>query len=448
MGRILKVLNTKKLLSIALPVSIQSLIQSSLGMIDQVMIGQLGETAVAAVSLAGRPGFILIYTLCGITVATSIFASQYEGAGDKSRHAQVMRSTIFGCLFFALPFLLAAFLMPQILLGFFTHDNAVICAGTGYLKICSISYIPLIFIMACSAMLRSTGKANIPMICGIVAVFVNTILNAVLIFGLLVFPTLGANGAAIATVISHVVEAIILIVYMQKIGHVGNVLQALKTRCPKEFIWTFFITVLPAIGNELLWALGDTGYAAIYGRMGTNQLAAMTLTFPIQCLTVGFFSGFSTAAGIIIGNFLGGEKTKQAYIASWDFLKLCIIGCIGMGMLIVAFSGLYVRFYNVSEEVRLLTKQLLAIFAFFLWVKVSNMVMLGGVLRSGGQTKYTLFLDVLGTWGIGIPLGILGAFVFKLDMCLVYTLISIEECVRLILGLGIVKSKKWMKRLV
>ena len=89
-----------------------------------------------------------------------------------------------------------------------------------------------------------------------------------------------------------------------------------------------------------------------------------------------------------------------------------------------------------------------AIFAFFLWVKVSNMVMLGGVLRSGGQTKYTLFLDVLGTWGIGIPLGILGAFVFKLDMCLVYTLISIEECVRLILGLGIVKSKKWMKRLV
>jgi Na+-driven multidrug efflux pump len=119
-----------------------------------------------------------------------------------------------------------------------------------------------------------------------------------------------------------------------------------------------------------------------------------------------------------------------------------------MGVILVACTGLYVSFYNVSSEVAKLAKQLLIIFAFFLWVKVSNMVVLGGVIRSGGQTKYTLFLDVLGTWGIGIPLGIIAAFLLKLDIRLVYTIISIEEIVRLILGLTRVKSKKWMKTLV
>ncbi|MBQ2294097.1 MAG: hypothetical protein II258_01850, partial [Spirochaetales bacterium] len=194
MGVILKELDTKKLLSIALPVSVQSLIQSFLGMIDQMMIGQLGENIVAAVSLGGRPGFILIYTLSGITAAASIFASQYEGARDKSRHAQVMRSTIFGCLLITLPFLLLAIFIPEILLKAFTTDTAVISAGTGYLKICSLSYIPLIFIMACSAILRSTGEANLPMITGIVAVAVNTMLNAILIFGMFSVPALGAEG--------------------------------------------------------------------------------------------------------------------------------------------------------------------------------------------------------------------------------------------------------------
>ena len=411
------------------------------------MIGQLGESTVAAVSLGGRPGFILIYTLSGITAAASIFASQYEGAGDKSRHAQVMRSTIFGCLILTLPFFLASVFIPEALLKIFTSDAAVISSGISYLRICSLSYIPLIFIMACSAILRSTGKANIPMITGIVAVILNTGLNAVLIFGLLGFPAFGVEGAAVATVISYLIEAIILVIYMQKKSHGGNVVQAFKVRCPKDFIWAFFTTALPAIGNELLWAVGDAGYTAIYGRMGTEQLAAMTLTFPIQGLTVGFFSGLSAAAGIIIGSFLGGEKTERAYTASWDFFKLCIIGCVAMGVMIIVGSGLYVGFYNVSEEVRLLAKHLLVIFAFFLWVKVSNMVMLGGVLRSGGQTKYTLFLDVLGTWGIGIPLGIIAAFLLKLDIRLVYTIISIEEIVRLILGLARVKSKKWMKTL-
>lgn len=448
MKMFLKELDAKKLFAIALPVSIQSLIQNMLGMIDQVMIGQLGDTVVAAVSLGCRPGFILIYTLSGITAAASIFASQYEGAGDRSQHAKVMRSAIFCCLLLTLPFFLLAVCASKTVLRIFISDAAVINVGADYLKICTVSYIPLIFIMTCSAILRSTGRANIPMIAGIGAVIVNTVLNAVFIFGLFGCPAFGAKGAAAATVISYIAEAVVLIVYMQVYFPEGGVVRALKIHCSKDFARTFLITALPAIGNELLWALGDSGYTAIYGRMGTEELAAMTLTFPVQGLSVGFFSGLSAAAGIIIGNLLGAQQTKQAYTAAWDFFKLCIVGCAAIGLVIAACAGLYVDFYNVSENVRIIAKQLLVIFAFFLWIKVSNMVMLSGVLRSGGQTRYTLFLDVLGTWGIGIPFGIIAAFVLCADIRFVYILISIEEIVRLMLGLVRVKSKKWMKCIV
>ena len=178
--------------------------------------------------------------------------------------------------------------------------------------------------------------------------------------------------------------------------------------------------------------------------MSTVSLAAMTLTFPIQGMSVGFFSGLAAAAGVIIGNNLGAKKTKEAYTLAWDFFKLCVIGCLILGLIIVLFGSIYLNFYNVADEVKTYTKSLLVIFACFLWVKVSNMVMLGGVLRSGGKTRYTLILDLIGTWGIGIPLGLISAFVFKWNILLVYTAICIEEIIRLALGLMKVKSKDWI----
>ena len=140
------------------------------------------------------------------------------------------------------------------------------------------------------------------------------------------------------------------------------------------------------------------------------------------------------AAGVIIGNNLGAKKTKEAYTLAWDFFKLCVIGCLILGLIIVLFGSVYLNFYNVTEEVKTYTKSLLVIFACFLWVKVSNMVMLGGVLRSGGKTRYTLILDLIGTWGIGIPLGLISAFVFFLN---VVTLIKVPD-----FGHGVILSHR------
>ena len=443
-GKLIKQLNFKTLFSIALPISIQSLLQSSLGMIDQIMIGQLGETAVASVNLGTRLMFIMVYSLSGISAVSSIYTSQYEGAGTKEKHSAVMKITILEGLLCVLPFLIAGLFFPQQIVRIFSEDNTVIQKGANYLFITAFGFIPKLFSISISAILRCTGKAKITLITGLSSVALNTLLNLIFIFGFGPIKAHGVEGAAIATVIAIFIEATINIIYLEKTKHPSRLSLAIKAKADKGFYKKFAITTLPAIGNECFWALGDAIYSGIYGHMSTISLAAMTLTFPIQGMSVGFFSGLSAAAGVIIGNNLGAKKTKEAYTLAWDFFKLCIIGCGIIGILIVLFGSVYLKFYNVTDEVKLYTKSLLAIFACYLWVKVSNMVMLGGVLRSGGKTRYTLILDLIGTWGIGIPLGFLCAFVFKWNILMVYTAINIEEVIRLTLGLIKVKSKDWI----
>ena len=443
-GKLIKQLNFKTLFSIALPISIQSLLQSSLGMIDQIMIGQLGETAVASVNLGTRLMFIMVYSLSGISAVSSIYTSQYEGAGTKEKHSAVMKITILEGLLCVLPFLIAGLFFPQQIVRIFSEDNTVIQKGANYLFITAFGFIPKLFSISISAILRCTGKAKITLITGLSSVAINTVLNLIFIFGFGPIKAHGVEGAAIATVIAIFTEATINIIYLEKTKHPSRLSLAIKAKADKGFYKKFAITTLPAIGNECFWALGDAIYSGIYGHMSTVSLAAITLTFPIQGMSVGFFSGLSAAAGVIIGNNLGAKKTKEAYTLAWDFFKLCIIGCGIIGILIVLFGSVYLKFYNVTDEVKLYTKSLLAIFACYLWVKVSNMVMLGGVLRSGGKTRYTLILDLIGTWGIGIPLGFLCAFVFKWNILMVYTAINIEEVIRLTLGLIKVKSKDWI----
>ena len=442
--KFIKELNFKTLFSIALPISLQSLIQSSLGMIDQIMIGQLGENAVASVNLGTRLMFIMVYTLSGISAVSSIYTSQFEGAGTKEKHSVVMKTTILEGLICVLPFLIAGLFFPSTVVRLFSNDSLVIENGAKYLFITAFGFIPKLFSISASAILRCTGKSKITLITGFISVISNTILNLIFIFGFGPIKAMGVSGAALATVIAIIIEAMVNIIYLEKTKHPSRLSLAIKAKAEKKFYKKFIITTLPAIGNECFWALGDAIYSGIYGHMSTVSLAAMTLTFPIQGMSVGFFSGLAAAAGVIIGNNLGAKKTKEAYTLAWDFFKLCVIGCLILGLIIVLFGSIYLNFYNVADEVKTYTKSLLVIFACFLWVKVSNMVMLGGVLRSGGKTRYTLILDLIGTWGIGIPLGLISAFVFKWDILLVYTAICIEEIIRLALGLMKVKSKDWI----
>ena len=205
--------------------------------------------------------------------------------------------------------------------------------------------------------------------------------------------------------------------------------------------------LLPLFVCEASWSLGENVYAAIYGRMGTEQSAAMTLTAPIQGLVIGALCGLSQAAGVIVGKRLGGGDSDGAYRAA---KRLMVYGAVGAAVLcaaVVLTSGAYVEIYRVDRTVKLLTRQLLFVYALAAPFKVLNMILGGGILRSGGRTAYVMGIDMLGTWGFGVPLGLLSAFVWKLPIAYVYLLLSLEECVRFAISMAVFRRKRWMRRL-
>ena len=198
---------------------------------------------------------------------------------------------------------------------------------------------------------------------------------------------------------------------------------------------------------EASWSLGENVYAAIYGRIGTEQSAAMTLTAPIQGPAIGALCGLSQAAGVIVGKRLGGEDYDGAYRAA---KRLMVYGAVGASVLcavVLLTSGAYVEIYQVSRTVKRLTRQILFVYALAAPFKVLNMILGGGILRSGGRTAYVMGIDMLGTWGFGVPLGLLGAFVWRLPIASVYLLLSLEECIRFAISMAVFRRKRWMRRL-
>lgn len=205
--------------------------------------------------------------------------------------------------------------------------------------------------------------------------------------------------------------------------------------------------LLPLFVCEASWSLGENVYAAIYGRMGTEQSAAMTLTAPIQGLAIGALCGLSQAAGVIVGKRLGGEDYDGACRAA---KRLMVYGAVGASVLcavVLLTSGAYVEIYQVSRTVKRLTRRILFVYALAAPFKVLNMILGGGILRSGGRTAYVMGIDMLGTWGFGVPLGLLGAFVWRLPIASVYLLLSLEECIRFAISMAVFRCKRWMRRL-
>ena len=184
--------------------------------------------------------------------------------------------------------------------------------------------------------------------------------------------------------------------------------------------------------------------SAVYGHLGTLNLAAYTLTCPIQGLIVGALSGLSAAAGVMVGKRLGRKEYDEAYTESKKIMYAGLIGAVAISIVLIFLAGIYTRLYRVDYSVKELGKILLIIFALYAPIKVENMILGGGIIRSGGNTKIIMVIDIIGTWCIGIPLCLVAAYVFKWGIIGVYTLLTTEEIFRLVMSLIIFRKRKWM----
>ncbi len=434
----------KSLCKIAIPVTLQSMLQASFSIVDQIMIGQLGETNISAVGLCGNFSLIFSVVIGAVSTVAGILIAQFIGAEDiKEAWSSFDLSLICGIIISTL-FLLAAGVLPLHILKLYTKDMSIINTGAVYFRIVAFSYIPMAVSNILSAWLRCREHATIPFLASFGAVAVNTGLNYLLIFGKSGLPCMGIKGAAIATLISQLFNLIFIVIgFIYSIRKDGDK-PVLSLHFKKLTIRDYLIMIMPILVSEFLWSLGQNVESAVYGHLGISNLAAYTLTCPIQGLIVGALSGLSAAAGVMIGKRLGGKEYDEAYEESKKIMYAGLIGSLVVSALLILLAGEYTGLYRVDYSVKELGKILLIIFALYAPVKVENMILGGGIIRSGGNTKIIMAIDIVGTWCIGIPLCLLAAYIFKWGIVGVYTLLTTEEIFRLVVSLIIFKRRKWM----
>ena len=434
----------KSLCKIAVPVTLQSMLQASFSIVDQIMIGQLGETNISAVGLGSNFSLIFSVVIGAVGAVAGILIAQFMGAEDKKEAwCSFDVSLICGIMISAL-FLLAAGAFPLQILGLYTEDMSIINTGAVYFRIVAFSYIPMAVSNILSAWLRCREHATIPFLASFGAVAVNTGLNYLLIFGKFGFPRMEIKGAAIATLISQLFNLVFIVIGFVVCNRRDGDKPVLSLRFKKITIRDYLVMIMPILISEFLWSLGQNVESAVYGHLGTSNLAAYTLTGPIQGLIVGALSGLSAAAGVMIGKRLGRKEYDEAYAESKKIMYAGLAGSVVVASLLILLAGVYTGLYRVDNSVKELGKILLIVFALYAPVKVENMILSGGIIRSGGNTKIIMVIDIVGTWCIGIPLCLLAAYVFRWGIVGVYALLTTEEIFRLAVALVIFRKRKWM----
>jgi putative MATE family efflux protein len=377
-----------------------------------------------------------------VSTVAGILIAQFIGAQEtKEAWCSFDVSFICGIIISAL-FLLAAGVFPSQILGLYTKDMSIINTGAVYFRIIAFSYIPMAVSNILSSWLRCKEYATIPFLASFGAIIVNTGLNYLLIFGKLGFSCMGITGAAIATLISQLFNLIFIVIGFVLCIRKDGDKPVLSLHFKKITIRDYLIMIMPILISEFLWSLGQNVESAVYGHLGTSSLAAYTLTGPIQGLMVGALSGLS--AGVIVGKRLGRKEYDEAYTESKKIMYAGLFGAVMVSALLILLAGAYTGLYRVDDSVKDLGKTLLIVFALYAPVKVENMILGGGIIRSGGNTKIIMIIDIVGTWCIGIPLCLLAAYVFKWGIVGVYTLLTTEELFRLAVSLIVFKRRKWI----
>lgn len=438
----------RQLLTLGLPITLQNALSSSMNVIDILMVGQINETAIAAVGIATQFIFMFIVTQYGVHSGIAIFTAQYWGKQDLSRIKHLSGMGILAGLFIAALFSTVALLFPHRLMAVFSTDPQVLALGIQYLEVAGVCF-PL-FALTFSFMfnMRAMGFVRVPMVASMVSVLVNILLNYLLIFGKFGCPAMGVAGAAVATTIAKGLEAIILIsiIYAKNYPLAGTLRE--MAGFPGTFLKKVIATCWPVFLNELAWVTGVSLYKVVYARIGTDSIAAVNIVFSLEEFLFIPFWGIFHGGSVMIGNAIGAGRYDQAFSCGKFLLKAQLAVSLTTGMTMILARDFILSFYQISPATHANAHALMLVTGLTLWAKTTNFTNIVSVLRGGGDTRFGCFLDMTGVWGIGVPMAIFAAFYLNLPVYWVMALVTVEEIFKLSLGIPRFLSGKWIRDLV
>ena len=428
------------LVAIAIPISLQALLQNFVNMLDTIMIGRLGSVEIAAVGLGNQIFFILNMILFGITSGGSVFIAQFWGKKDLAGIRKSLGLMTFIAFVVSVIFTITCLLIPNQLIRLYSPDPQVIQVGGTYLRFVCLSYIPTAISFSITLALRSTERVKLPLVCTSISLFTNLIANYLLIF----VAGLGVKGAAIATIISRIIELVILATwsYSHKYEICGKLKELLGFN--RYFIVKFLKIAFPVIINETFWGLGTSVYNAIFAHAGTNAFTAYSITGTISQLTWVFCMGFGNGIGVLIGKRIGEKKIDEAKTyAKRSMWFMPLIGAF-VGVFLVPLSKLLPVFFNVDQEIIKTATAILMILIFVYPFNSFCMNWIVGVCRAGGDTVFSAVAEIVVLWCVAIPLGYVAAFVLHLPAPMIYLFFCSESIVKAIIGAIRVLSGKWL----
>lgn len=441
----------QNILKITIPIALQNLITLSTSMIDSLMLGRADDTGLylSASSLANQPFFILSLVAFGLASASTVLTAQYWGKRDIEPIRRIISITIKTAMILSSIMGLAVLILPEAVMGIYSNNPEVIDAGASYLRIVGFSYFTFGFSSTMLCSIRSLEIVKISVVANLTSFMMNSFLNWVLIFGNLGAPALGIQGAAIATLTARVTELIITCIYIFAIDKRLNLKVRDLLSFDKLLAKDFLRYGLPVFLNELIWSMGISVQSAILGHIdyaSGDPVAANSISGIVQQLSTVVIFGIANSAAVIVGKSIGAGHVERAKDESFTFTILSIVLGILACAVILVLKTPVISFYTVPEETKRLAHELMTVIAFVtIFVSIASTGIVG-ILRSGGDTKFCLILEMCALWCAAIPLA-LGASALTLPVALVLVFMKIDEPIKTLFFLLRMKTDRWITTL-
>lgn len=446
----------KRALRLAVPMMIQNGITNMVTLVDNVMVGSLGTEAMTAVSIVGQLIFVYNLAIFGGISGPGIYGAQYYGQGNMEGFRNSVRMKVWICGICILASLLAFVFAGENLIGLYLHgESATVDAvltmnyAKQYLSIMLFTIVPFVITQIYASSLRETGDSIKPMVAGIISVFVDIIFNYLLIYGKFGFPELGVRGAAIATVMARIVEALVVVLWAHLKKQEHEFLQGLYRTLlvPRDLMGKMIKKGLPIFFNEFLWAGGMAALTQCYSTRGLEIVAGLNISNAICNLLNVVFVALGSAVGILSGQTLGASQYEKAKKNAFQLMWFTGTICIALTVILILISGVFPKFYDTTEQVRNYGQWFIIITALYFPIQ-GFLNSLYFTLRSGGKTLITFFFDSVYSWVVTLPIALCLCFLTDLPILGVYAIVQSADMIKVIVGYVLIQRGIWISNIV
>ena len=435
----------KSFFSLTLVIAVQSLNAFSVNLADSMMLGAYNETALSAAAVCNQIQFLLQMMLNGIVAGMVVICAQYWGKRETEPIKKLFAVGFWLAVGMSLFLSLLAFLLPGGLLGILTNEAEVIEEAKKYLGIIAFSYVVFALTSVSIGVMRSIEKVYIGFWVSLAALFVNVGLNYVLIYGRLGFPEMGIRGAALATLISRLIEFLIVLFYLRFWDKSLDLKFKDILKFEKSYFKDFLKTGMPTVFSSTSWGIAMAAQGAILGRLGASTIAASSIATTIFQVAVVLAGGSANASNVVIGKAVGrgNMDTVKDYAKTMQLLFLAI--GLFTGLLLFSSRSLIIGFYNITPETAALAKRFVAVLSITVVGTAYQMPALTGIVSGGGDTKFVFYNDFIFMWLLVLPLSGLSAFVFRLPVIYTFIFLKSDQILKCAVALVKVNRFKWIK---